>query len=295
MSAHAPGIFNDIVGPVMRGPSSSHTAGSFHIAVMARALLGAPPVRARCRFDPAGSYAQVYRQQGVDRAYAVGLLGWPLTDVRFFDALDEAAAAGLALLFSVEPLAGADHPNTVDIELASADGRVARLRAKSVGGGAVEVTSVDDWPVRLTGETVLCAGRGRGRLRSGGAGGNRGGRGGRRGWRLPRAGRRAAARGAARDVDRRRPPCRPQGQAGRRVAAGGAARGVRQARSRAVCVGLLRWWRWPRRGDGRSAGRPWPTKRTCSGSTSTALEAEVARASISCGHRFTRLAMWYPG
>jgi L-serine dehydratase len=159
----APSIFNDIIGPVMRGPSSSHTAGSFHIARLAATLLGAPPVRARVVFDPSGSYAQVFRQQGVDRAYAVGLLGWPLTDVRFLSALDEAAATGVALSFAVEPLDGADHPNTADIELASADGAIVRVRATSVGGGAVAVTRVDGWPVRLTGET-FCA------LAEGGAG-----------------------------------------------------------------------------------------------------------------------------
>ncbi len=156
MTMRAPSIFNDIIGPVMRGPSSSHTAGSFHIARLAGALLGAPPVSARIAFDPGGSYAQVYRQQGVDRAYAVGLLGWPLTDGRFFSALDEAADAGIALSFAVDPLDGADHPNTVDMDLVSADGLSVRLRAKSVGGGAVELTRVEGWPVRLTGETY-CA------------------------------------------------------------------------------------------------------------------------------------------
>ncbi len=153
VSSGAPGVFNDIIGPVMRGPSSSHTAGSFHIARLARALLGAPPVRARCTFDPHGSYAHVYRQQGVDRAYAVGLLGWPLTDDRFFGALDEAASAGLALSFAIEPLSGADHPNTVDVDLDSSDGASLRVRARSLGGGAVDITSVDGWPVTLTGET----------------------------------------------------------------------------------------------------------------------------------------------
>jgi L-serine dehydratase len=156
VSAQAPSILNDILGPVMRGPSSSHTAGSFHIARLARALLGAAPVRARFAFDPAGSYAQVYRQQGVDRAFAIGLLGWPITDERFFDALDEASAAGVALSFAVEPLDAPDHPNTVDVRLESADGAVASVRAKSVGGGAVEVTRFGDWPVHLTGETY-CA------------------------------------------------------------------------------------------------------------------------------------------
>ena len=153
MSHQAPGIFGDVLGPVMRGPSSSHTAGSYHIGIMARALLGAPPVRVRARFDPAGSYARVYREQGVDRAFALGLLGWPLTDARFFRVLDEAASAGLSLTFEIVPLAEADHPNTVDIELSSADGTMATLCARSVGGGAVEVTRVNGWPVSLAGES----------------------------------------------------------------------------------------------------------------------------------------------
>ncbi len=139
----APGIFNDILGPVMRGPSSSHTAGSFHIAVLAKALLGGTPVRARFLFDPAGSYAQVYEQQGVDRAFAAGLLGWALTDSRFFDALDCAARAGLDIAFAVEPIAGADHPNTVEISLEGRGGERLTLRAKSVGGGAIE--NRDGW------------------------------------------------------------------------------------------------------------------------------------------------------
>jgi L-serine dehydratase len=149
----APGIFNDILGPVMRGPSSSHTAGSFHIAVLAKALLGGTPVRARFVFDPAGSYAHVYEQQGVDRAFAAGLLGWALTDDRFFDALQAARTSGLELSFSVGTIPGADHPNTVEVELVAADGGHLSLRAKSVGGGAIEIVRVGAWPVRLTGET----------------------------------------------------------------------------------------------------------------------------------------------
>jgi L-serine dehydratase len=153
VSSQAPGILNDVLGPVMRGPSSSHTAGSYHIAVLARALVGPRLVRAKVTFDPAGSYARVYREQGVDRAFALGFLGWALTDSRFLMGLEEASTAGLALTFDVEPLDGADHPNTVDIELASADGAEARMRAKSVGGGAIEVTRVNGYEVRLAGET----------------------------------------------------------------------------------------------------------------------------------------------
>jgi L-serine dehydratase len=153
VSHQTPGIFGDVLGPIMRGPSSSHTAGSYHIGLMARALLGTAPARVRARFDPAGSYARVYREQGVDRALALGLLGWPLTDARFFHALDEAASAGLSLTFEVAPLEDADHPNTVDIGLFTADGASATLRARSVGGGAIELTRVNEWPVSLGGET----------------------------------------------------------------------------------------------------------------------------------------------
>jgi len=145
-------ILNHVLGPVMRGPSSSHTAGAYRIGALARALLGAAPVQATCTFDPAGSYAVCYHRQGADLAFAAALLGWSITDERYDRALDEAAAAGIEIAFEVAPLADADHPNTMDLSLAAEDGRTLRARARSVGGGAVEVTRLADWPVRLTGD-----------------------------------------------------------------------------------------------------------------------------------------------
>jgi L-serine dehydratase len=146
-------ILNDVLGPVMRGPSSSHTAGSYHIAKLVTGLLGAAPVAVEFAFDPNGSYAQVYWQQGVDRALAVGVMGWSLTDERFFTALDLAAASGLEIRFAVRPLATPDHPNTVEITMRAADGRRLTACARSIGGGAIEVVEVEGWPVRLTGYT----------------------------------------------------------------------------------------------------------------------------------------------
>ena len=144
-------ILNDVLGPVMRGPSSSHTAGSYHLASTARSLFGGQPDAARIAFDPAGSYAACYRTQGSDLAFATGLLGWAITDDRFPHALREAPRAGLDLQFVVEPLDRADHPNTVEMRLQARGGRSMRLRGQSVGGGAVRIVDVDGWPVSLDG------------------------------------------------------------------------------------------------------------------------------------------------
>ena len=144
-------ILNHVLGPVMRGPSSSHTAGGFHIASMARSLLGGTPKRAVLAFDPAGSYAATYVAQGADRGFAMGLMGKPLTDESFFTALDDAGRAGLEIEFAIRKLADPDHPNTVEIDLTAADGAQLRLVARSIGGGEVEITRVDGRPVLFNG------------------------------------------------------------------------------------------------------------------------------------------------
>ncbi|MGA2865450.1 MAG: L-serine ammonia-lyase, iron-sulfur-dependent, subunit alpha [Verrucomicrobiota bacterium] len=144
-------ILNDVIGPVMRGPSSSHTAGSYYLAALARSLLGEPPVEAEFTFDPAGSYARCYQAQASDLAFTAGLLGWSITDERFPRALALAPAEGLQARFRVEPLPGATHPNTVRIQLRGRAGGALEMTGQSVGGGAVETVSVEGWPVRLTG------------------------------------------------------------------------------------------------------------------------------------------------
>ncbi len=150
MDTHS--ILNDVLGPVMRGPSSSHTAASFRIGALARALLSDDPASATFTFDPSGSFGQVYHEQGSDLAFAAGLMGWPITDERFPDALDFAAAQGLQLTFAIEPLPNADHPNSVLIQLASRRGQTISLVAKSIGGGAVILNEIDGWPVHLVGD-----------------------------------------------------------------------------------------------------------------------------------------------
>jgi L-serine dehydratase len=146
-------IFNDVLGPVMRGPSSSHTAGSYRIGRMARSLLDDEPASAVFTFDPDGSYAKTYREQGADLGFAAGLLGWPITDERFPRALESAAQAGAQIVFQTAPIPGADHPNTVGVELTGKEGRSLRVLAQSVGGGLFVFREVEGWEVELTGKT----------------------------------------------------------------------------------------------------------------------------------------------
>ncbi len=145
-------IFNDVLGPVMRGSSSSHTAGPFYIGTLARALLGDTPASVRFAFDPDGSFAEVYRQQGSDIGFAAGVMGWSITDERLPQALELAAAQGLQITFAVERLPDAAHPNTVELRMTSRRGRQLRAVAQSIGGGAVVFTRLGEWPVRLTGD-----------------------------------------------------------------------------------------------------------------------------------------------
>ncbi len=145
-------IFNDVLGPVMRGPSSSHTAASYQIGILARSLLGNEPTAATFTFDPGGSIAEVYRQQGSDLGFACGAMGWSITDERFFQALNHAAERGLELEFRVEPLPHADHPNTIDIQMRSRGGHTLHAVAQSSGGGAVVFTQVEGWPVQMNGD-----------------------------------------------------------------------------------------------------------------------------------------------
>lgn len=157
MKQEAPSILNDVLGPVMRGPSSSHTAGSYHIGRMARDLLGGEPLAATFTFDPEGSYVQTYRQQGGDLGFAAGLMGWDLTDDRFDHVLDHAASSDIDISFDSKRLPGADHPNCVDITAVSREGTTLNARAKSIGGGSIVFSCLETWPVELTGNAHVLA------------------------------------------------------------------------------------------------------------------------------------------
>ncbi len=151
----AASVFNDVIGPVMRGPSSSHTAGSYHIGRTVRDLLGKKPVQVTFRFQPGSSYAKTYRQQGARQAYACAILNIPLTDKRFLDSLNIAADAGIALNFCEEPLYKADHPNAIEIEAKDCRDRKVFVHAKSTGGGTFTVDQINSWDINLKGKEYV--------------------------------------------------------------------------------------------------------------------------------------------
>lgn len=148
-------ILNDVLGPIMRGPSSSHTAASYAIGAHARRLLGESVRQAVVAFREGSSYAVCFRRQGSDLGFAAGLLGWDMTDDRFTRALELAPEQGLDIRFCVEDLAEDDHPNAVRMSLVGKSGRRLELTARSIGGGMFEVTSVDGRPANMRGPEPL--------------------------------------------------------------------------------------------------------------------------------------------
>lgn len=142
------GVF-DIVGPVMIGPSSSHTAGAARLGRMARTILGEVPVEAIMELH--GSFAQTYKGHGTDKALVAGLLGYATDDERIRNALHIASEEGLQVTFITANL-GEVHPNTVAMLLTGSSGRKVRVVGASVGGGNILITEIDGYPVELTGD-----------------------------------------------------------------------------------------------------------------------------------------------
>lgn len=140
----------DVVGPIMVGPSSSHTAGALRIASMARDLLDGAPVDVT--FTLYGSFSQTYRGHGTDHALVAGMLGIHTDDLRIRDSFRLADEAGLRFAFKVDPTTKVRHPNTVDIHVVDDTGSVLDVRGESIGGGAARLSRLDDLDIDITGE-----------------------------------------------------------------------------------------------------------------------------------------------
>lgn len=138
----------EIIGPVMVGPSSSHTAGAVRIGNLARALLGEAPVEAH--FHLMGSFAETYQGHGTDLALLGGVLGYEPAHPLISTADEMATTMGLEYSFERKNF-GFFHPNTVLIQMRGQTNKV-KMIGSSLGGGKAEVQEVDELPVKFTGE-----------------------------------------------------------------------------------------------------------------------------------------------
>jgi L-serine dehydratase len=138
----------EIIGPVMIGPSSSHTAGAARIGRVARTLFGKPPKRAIISLY--GSFAKTYKGHGTDRALVGGLLDFDTFDERIPNALEIAKNAGIEVIFLTEETV-TDHPNTVKINLYDEVNEL-EVVGISIGGGTIEITELNSFKLKLSGE-----------------------------------------------------------------------------------------------------------------------------------------------
>ncbi len=145
-----PSIFNDVIGPVMRGPSSSHCAASLRIGRICRDLMDGLIEEVLIEFDPNGSLATTHESQGSDMGLLGGFLGWEAHDQRLPDYRQAIAQAGIAVEIRIIDI-GADHPNTYKITLKNFK-ETRQLIALSTGGGMIEVTEIDGAPVAMAGD-----------------------------------------------------------------------------------------------------------------------------------------------
>ena len=141
MSGYHPSIFNDVLGPVMRGPSSSHVAAALRIGRVARDIMGGCPETVRVDYDIHGSLASTHDGQGSDMGLYSGLLGWEATDERMPKAEAHLAQAGCRVEIRKDAF-GHGHPNTYHLVMTRGD-RAASLTAISTGGGMIEIQAID--------------------------------------------------------------------------------------------------------------------------------------------------------
>lgn len=138
----------DIIGPIMIGPSSSHTAGAARIGRIARTIFGKKPAKAKITFY--GSFAQTYKGHGTEVAIVGGILDFDTSDPRIVDSLSIAKEEGIEIEVGTSDEL-VDHPNTARVLLMDEKDQL-ELVGVSIGGGKVEVTQLNGFTLSLTGE-----------------------------------------------------------------------------------------------------------------------------------------------
>lgn len=139
----------DIIGPVMVGPSSSHTAGAVRLGQVARLILGTQPNEAKIELH--GSFAQTGKGHGTDKAIVAGLLGLATYDDRIRDSFALAEAAGMQFHFEMVDLGDDAHPNTARLTLQAGEHQV-QVTGISVGGGMIQITNIQGYSTSFSGE-----------------------------------------------------------------------------------------------------------------------------------------------
>jgi L-serine dehydratase len=139
----------DILGPIMIGPSSSHTAGAARLAKVASSIAGRNITSVK--FVLHGSFGKTYRGHGTDKALVAGILGMDPWDDKLKDSIEIATEKGLKVEF-IEGDLGDVHPNTVKFIITKEDNVTAEIVGSSVGGGNILVFEVDGQPVEFTGK-----------------------------------------------------------------------------------------------------------------------------------------------
>jgi len=146
-----PSIFNDVIGPVMRGPSSSHTAASWRAAKMSMDILKEPLKTAIIDFDRNGAWAPNYREQGTTLGIDGGLLGIEMSDDRMKDTAKIAHQMGVSIHYEINSFQ-TTHINTVRLNLTGVHGTSIEILAASLGGGSVEIRKYNGFDVKLCGD-----------------------------------------------------------------------------------------------------------------------------------------------
>ena len=141
----------DIIGPVMIGPSSSHTAGAVRIGRVVNKLMDGQTAE-KLEIILSGSFAQTYRGHGTDRALLAGIMGFRSDSAEIRDALEIAKERGINYEFVKKDIPGA-HPNTARITYTLTDGSTGSVQAASVGGGNIRVDLVNNMHVDFSGES----------------------------------------------------------------------------------------------------------------------------------------------
>ncbi|NNC80036.1 MAG: serine dehydratase, partial [Acidimicrobiales bacterium] len=145
-----PSIFNDVVGPIMRGPSSSHSAASVRIGLLIHDLCGGTPDVVELDYDTQGSLATTHESQGTDMGLYGGLLGWPADDARLATSPTVIRDSGTTIEVRKSTL-NDPHPNTYRIHVRRGE-EAHNLIALSTGGGMIEVIEIDGFAVQLFGD-----------------------------------------------------------------------------------------------------------------------------------------------